>query len=131
LQEFLSGEFGTQGLPGVDSSAARGTPIPDCPISDTADCPKILSFCGALRSSAANRELGAAVMLSSALGEGKTMVGVAVAVALRQTFALSVLYIDASLDGDVIARWPAGSHLSWDQIDAARPPSSAAPRDRS
>jgi Mrp family chromosome partitioning ATPase len=99
-----------------------GTPIPDCPISDTADCPEILSFCGALRSSAANRELGAAVMLSSALrGEGKTMVGVAVAVALRKTFAVSVLYIDASLDGDVIARWPAGSHLSWDQIERSPP----------
>jgi len=97
-------------------------PIPDCPVSDTADCPEILSFCGALRSAASSRELGAAVMFSSALrGEGKTMVGVAAAVALRKTFALSVLYIDASDDGNVISRWPPGSHLTWAQLEDSPP----------
>ena len=96
--------------------------VPDCPVSDTADCPEILAFCGALRSSAASHEYGAAIMFSSALrGEGKTMVGVAAAVALRKTFARSVLYIDASDDGNVISRWPPGSHLTWAQVEDSPP----------
>ena len=90
----------------------------DCPVCDTADCPEILSFCGALRSVTGPQRLGASLMLSSAVrGEGKTTVGVAAAVALRKTFGMSVLYIDASDDGDVIMRWPPGSHLTWAHVE--------------